>query len=286
MPLSASDTQNIKLGVCNITFGGDDFGLTKGGVEVEIQTTTHPVTVDQFGETLIKEYITGRKVVVKVPLVESTLDRLKECLPGSTLVTNGTKATGTLTVATNPSANDTIILGGVTLTFKTSVSVVTDVLIGATAAATAANIAATINTAVSGALTNISAAVAGAVVTLTAKTAGTGGNSFALSAGTAGVKVTVSGATMTGGTGGSGQRLDVAHANGIELRAVAKVLKLHPSANAVNDKSEDFIVPLAMTPGNFSFAYKVDEERVYNVEFSGYPNQATGVLFQIGDDSI
>ena len=58
----ASNTKNVKLGVCRVYFGDkeEDLGYTKGGVDVSIATETHEVTVDQLGNTPIIEYITDR----------------------------------------------------------------------------------------------------------------------------------------------------------------------------------------------------------------------------------
>lgn len=173
MPLSTSDTKNVKLGVCNVAFGGEDLGLTKGGVTVEVQTSTHKVNVDQFGQTEVNEYINGRMVKVRVPLAESTLDRLEAVIPGSELVVDGVDP---------------------------------DVM-----------------------------------------------------------------------------RLDVSYGNGVSLLDIAQELVCHPRDNAPGDKSEDFVVPLAATAGAFSFAYKIDEERVYEVEFTGYVDKETGKLFHVGD---
>lgn len=88
----ASSTENVKLGVCSVLFDAVDLGFTKGGVEVEVQTTTHEVKVDQTGETPINELITGRTVNVKVPLAETTLDNLVKIMPGATLVVDGVDA--------------------------------------------------------------------------------------------------------------------------------------------------------------------------------------------------
>lgn len=82
----ASSTSNVKLGVCKITFNSIDLGYTKGGVEVDVTTSTHPVTVDQFGESVINEYITKRDIKVKCPLAETTLENLVAIMPGATLI--------------------------------------------------------------------------------------------------------------------------------------------------------------------------------------------------------
>ncbi len=166
----ASSTNNVKLGVCSVTFGGVDLGYTKGGVEVEVTTETFKVMIDQFGNTPIKEYITARTCVVRVPLAETTIDNLVATMPGATKIDTDPK-------------------------FRVDV------------------------------VTNISA----------------------------------------------------------DLKAIAAVLTLHPVA-AGADVNEDFTIPLAATAGAISYAYKLDEERIFNVEFNAYPDDtAGGLLFQIGD---
>ncbi len=172
----ASDTANVKLGVCSITFNGVDLGYTKGGVEVEVATNTHVVSVDQFGETPINEYVMGRTVKVRCPLAETTLENLVAIMPGATLVTDAGDATK--------------------------------------------------------------------------------------------------------------KRVDVVVGVGQSLLDSAAALVLHPIANAADAKNDDFIVPLAATAGALSFAFKLDEERIFNIEFSGYPDTANGNnLFSVGDDS-
>lgn len=91
--MAESNTQNVKLGVCRVTFGGTDLGFTKGGVEVSVETQTHEVTVDQMGDTPINEYITSRSCTVTVPLAETTLENLVKVMPGATLVTDTTEST-------------------------------------------------------------------------------------------------------------------------------------------------------------------------------------------------
>lgn len=166
----AVNAENVKLGVCNVSFGGVDLGATKGGVEMTVETSTHEVTVDQTGETPINEYIMGRKVNVTVPIAETTLETLVKVMPGATLVGTTTK------------------------------------------------------------------------------------------------------------------RVDVPTGVGISLLDVAQELVLHPIGLDVSDKSEDIVIYKAATAGQMNFAYKVDEERVFNVEFKGYPDtENDDNLFGFGD---
>lgn len=275
----ASNTRNVKLGVCKVIFGGVDLGYTKGGVEVSVATETYKTTIDQFGNTPISEIIMGREVKATVPLAETTLRNLARIMPGATLVqTGGTAASGTLTVGTNPTAGQTVIVNGVTITFRASgaVASLNEVNVGAAAANTATNLAAFI-TAKFG---DVTATAATSVVTITYKYKGTEGNEFTLAAGTA--TITVSGATLTGGTAPTAERVDVVVATSTNLLDIAKELRLHPKANADADLSEDFIIPLAATAGAIQFSYKLDEERIFPVEFMGYPDPATEKLFSVG----
>jgi hypothetical protein len=89
----ASDTKNVKLGVCKVFFDDNDLGYTQGGVEVTVSSETHKVEVDQFGKTPINEYVMGRSVTAKVPLAETTLENLAAIMPGATLVTDGVDPT-------------------------------------------------------------------------------------------------------------------------------------------------------------------------------------------------
>lgn len=89
----ASDTKNVKIGVCKLSYDGVDLGYTKGGVEVSVKTETHKVLIDQFGKTPVNEYLMGREVTVKAPLAETTLDNLVAVMPGATLVTDSVDPT-------------------------------------------------------------------------------------------------------------------------------------------------------------------------------------------------
>lgn len=175
MPYTNTNAENVKLGTCSVNFGATDLGLTKGGVEVQVQTSTYKITVDQFGSTEINEYITGRTCMVKVPLAETDLEKLSAVIPDATLVTDATTPTK--------------------------------------------------------------------------------------------------------------KKITVESSVGFAMRSFAEKLTLHPIALAAGEKNEDFTVPIACPKGEFTFAYKLDEERVYNVEFYGYPDLSTGVLYVIGDET-
>lgn len=165
--------ENVKLGACNVTYGTTDLGLTKGGVSVAISTEKKSVTVDQFGQTIMNDYIMSKAGTVTVPMAEHDLVKLAAVTPGATLVTDKTVATKKKLL---------------------------------------------INTGV-----------------------------------------------------------------GTSLLSIAKELVLHPTNLPAGDKSEDVVVPLATPNGSISFAYNAENERIYNVEFTMYPDAATGLLCIMGD---
>lgn len=287
-----SSTKNVKLGVCKVIYDGVDLGFTKGGVEVEVKTETHKVNVDQLGKTTINEYLMGRDVTAKAPLAETTLENMVAIMPGASLTSvGGSAATGSLTIDTNPLTGDTVIVNGTTVTFKSALSgAPNEVLIGADAGETAKNLADALNASTDQNIAAATYAAAGDVVAVTygnalvygaagAKSAE--GNGFTLNAGTAGIKVTVSGATLTGGVDATSKSVAVKTGTGTDLLALARELRLHPINKPDADRSEDFVIPLAATSGALKFAYKLEDERVYDVEFNGYPD-SNGKLFSVG----
>ena len=165
--------ENIKLGACTVTWDSTDLGYTKGGAEVELSTSKKAVTVDQFGESVVNEYITGRMIKVRFSLAEHDLAKLVNVIPGATLVTDGTDS--------------------------------------------------------------------------------------------------------------SKKKITVTSSTGLSLRDIARKLVLHPKD--LDHKNEDFVAPLAAPDGNITFSYQHSEERVFSVEFTGYPDATTGELYTLGDDT-
>lgn len=272
-----SDTRNVKLGVCRVTFGGADLGYTKGGVEVTVTTETHKVTVDQFGSSEVAETIQGRTVKVKVPMAETTLENMVRIMPGASLASDGAKASGIITFADQPIANDTVTIGDVVFIFKASALAANEIAIGATLAGTLANAAQVINASA----VAVSASASATVLTVTADDEGVAGNGIALAKTCS--AATVTGGALSGGIDATKKRVDVTTGIGVNLLDLAKPLVLHPSGNADGDLCEDFVIPKAATPGAITYAYKVDQERIFNVEFSGYPDPTSKKLFHVGD---
>lgn len=91
----AIDVQKIKLGPCKVTFDADGaqpvvFETTQGGVTLTYEEETREVTVDQRGNTPVKEIVIGRTATIEVPFAEYDLEKLAKIIPGATLVVNGT----------------------------------------------------------------------------------------------------------------------------------------------------------------------------------------------------
>lgn len=105
-------------------------------------------------------------------------------------------ARGSLTLLANLIANDTVTVDGVVYTAVASGATGQQFNIGANAAATATAMAAIINPSA-----NVAAVATGAVVNLTAKALGLAGNARALATNAA-ARITLSGATLTGGANG------------------------------------------------------------------------------------
>lgn len=278
----ASDTRNIKLGPCHVYYNDVDLGLTKGGVEVDVTTETHKTVVDQFGPTPVNEYIMGRTVIVKTPLAETTFENLVAVMPGATLVeTAAVKAVGTIDFTANVAADDTITVNGTVFTFKSSGATGNQINVGSTLADSLDNMVTVLN-----ASTVVGVALATYTengtdtLTVTVDLAGDSGNDFTLAASV------VAGATVVEPTGGTDavRRVDVEVGTGISLLDNAKELKLHPIALAEADASQDFVIPLAATAGAINFSYKIDDERIFPVEWNAYPDLTNdNIQFYIGD---
>jgi hypothetical protein len=117
--------------------------------------------------------------------------------------TGKTFASGTIVVAAVPTAADTVTIAGTAVTFVAANPVGNQVLIGATAAATAVNF---VNFLIGSGDTNLvkcTYSLSGSTITVTAAAIGTGGNALTLA--TSDVPAfTLSGATLSGGTANAG----------------------------------------------------------------------------------
>lgn len=282
-----SNTNNVRLGPCRVFFGGVDLGYTQGGVEVEVKTDTHQVMVDQFGKSIINDIIMGRTCSVKVPMAETTLDNLVRIMPGATIQTvGGVLATGTATFTAVSTAGETVTINGVTFSCVASNPTALQYAIGSSVSDQAAKFANAVNN-VNDIAVAVAATSAAGVVTFTAEGYDSAFYSYnSITLARTGTNVTLSGATLTGGVVPTKESVHVPAAVGVSLLATAQKLVLHPQANADNNRTEDFTIPLANAAGGLKFAYNLDKERVYDVTFNAYPDSITSLLFIVGDGSL
>lgn len=119
---------------------------------------------------------------------------------------NAIAASATVTFSDVATANDTIVVNGVTFTGKASPSANNEFAIGATATTSAAGLAAAINASTTAAVnTFVKASSALGVTTVTALNAGVAGNTITLVEGVdAGPVITVSSARLVSGTDDTG----------------------------------------------------------------------------------
>lgn len=120
---------------------------------------------------------------------------------------NEVQANGTVTFSAAATANDTILVNGVTFTAKASGAGANEFNIGVSATASATNLAASINASVTALVAGyVTASSALGVVTVTSAFYGKGGNQATIAEGVdAGSVISVSGARLTGGAVDSGE---------------------------------------------------------------------------------
>lgn len=88
---------------------------------------------------------------------------------------------------------------------------------------------------------------------------------------------------VTDGSDPTKKKISVPSGVGTSLRDLAGSLVLHPYDQPVSYKDEDVTIPLAAPSGDLSYSFRHDEERIYAVEFYGYVDDATGLIYEIGD---
>ena len=116
------------------------------------------------------------------------------------LPTTGTRATNTITLASNPTASDTVTINGSVVTFVSALTSGLQVLLGATALITAQNLQAFLAASTDSNLILCTYSTTGLVTTMTAVLGGTAGNAYTLATSDS-AKITVGGATFSGGLG-------------------------------------------------------------------------------------
>lgn len=90
----AVQTINVPIGSAIVEYGEASdlisFDITKGGITFSATTSTQEVTVDQHGDSVVKEIMKGRKCSVTVPFALHDLEKLSKVMPNSEFSTDGT----------------------------------------------------------------------------------------------------------------------------------------------------------------------------------------------------
>lgn len=189
--------------VVTVSLAAAQSGLSDYNVNnLAILTTETPNA--SFGNLGYKTYLNSAEVATDFGSDSDTYNMANKVFAQSPNILNGggylvvikyaegVAAQGTATFSENPAADDTITIGSTTLTFKATASQSTDVEIGETLAETLQNLVSKTITGVSMLYNNEG------VVTITATALGTTGNSIALAKSSD--AITLSGATLTGGS--------------------------------------------------------------------------------------
>jgi hypothetical protein len=83
------------------------------------------------------------------------------------------------------------------------------------------------------------------------------------------------------GSGGD-SKIGFGREAGFSLRSVAKELRLHPRNKASNDLSEDIYIWLAAPINNIELPYRVDEQRVLEVEYQAFVDESQPDNYKLG----
>ena len=78
-----SNINNLRMGVCTVTYGGVSVGHTKGGVTFKYEPKFEDLMADQYGETPIDKVLTGENVTVEANLAEPQVTTLNIAMPAA-----------------------------------------------------------------------------------------------------------------------------------------------------------------------------------------------------------
>lgn len=72
---------NVRIGDCDVFFGGVHLGHTKGGVEFTFEREFEDLTVDKYGNMPVDMALTGQNLTIKAFLAEITNDVMNVAIP-------------------------------------------------------------------------------------------------------------------------------------------------------------------------------------------------------------
>lgn len=215
------------------------------------------------------ENVTAEQQVCSITAQNGALGSVENTpLPSAVAAALGhTQATGTITISTNPVVGDTITLNGIVFTFIANGATPADeyhVALGTTAALTAAALQAVLDANNNAAITVAEYTVSGAVVTITYFQGGTGGNAYTMVTSDA-TDITLSAATLTGGTGNTGNATIALAGQPTQITAASGVYRIvctaATTANVFRPNGE-FI-------GTLTFGTQFNDEIVVTITAGG-----------------
>ncbi|WP_257827182.1 DUF3383 family protein [Burkholderia glumae] len=174
--------------------------ITNGAFNITIDGTARNVTALNFSSA---SNLNGVASIVQAALASyaTVVWTGSQFLVTSKSSGTGAAASGTVTLTANPAANDTVTINGTAVTFVAAAPSGSQVLIGGSAAATAANLQAFLAASADANLSQCSYSTTGAVTTVTAIALGNTGNAITLAKSSS--AITLSGATLSGGVAAS-----------------------------------------------------------------------------------
>lgn len=208
--------------------------ITSGGFTVSIDGTVHNVTGLNFSTALNLNGVAST-ITAALSGAGTAVWTGSQFILSSNTSGAGVDASGTITFTANPSPGDTVTVNGVSIQFVASGPTGNQVLIGGTDLLTAVNLNTFLTNSVNPSLLVATYAVVGLVVTVTYGTVGTGGNAFTLAK--VSTAITLSGATLSGGTNASSVSYATSPGSGQDVSSllgwtVALALPLIPGYSA------------------------------------------------------
>lgn len=76
-----ANINNLRMGVCSISFGGNDVGHTLGGVKIQITRKLTDLKADKYGDSPIDKVLTDVELKVTAKVAEPVIANIQKTLP-------------------------------------------------------------------------------------------------------------------------------------------------------------------------------------------------------------
>lgn len=76
-----ANIQNVRMGVCSISYNGVDCGHTLGGTKATITRKLTPLKVDKYGDSPVDQVVTDVQLVVDAKIAEPVVSLIKMAIP-------------------------------------------------------------------------------------------------------------------------------------------------------------------------------------------------------------